>query len=116
MKKWTDSHVRGPIDEMEKFKAKVENMPIVDFVNQKTKLLDQAKKLSSLDVEDYKDTQDPDFVKGEFLFKNYLARKNSSDEYYLSETPKIVEGISYKFALFPNGCSLHEGTHIAVGI
>ena len=56
MKKWTDSLVRRPINEMEKFKAKVENMPIVDFVNERTKLLNQANKLSSLHAEDFVDT------------------------------------------------------------
>ena len=35
MKEWTDSHVRPPIDEMKKFKASVESMPMVSFVNQK---------------------------------------------------------------------------------
>ena len=56
MRKWTDSHVRKPIDEFTKFKFKVENMPIVDFVNETTKLLNQANKLSSLHAEDFVDT------------------------------------------------------------
>ena len=43
IKKWTDSHVRGPIDKMQKLKTEIENMPMVDFVNQNTKLLEQAK-------------------------------------------------------------------------
>ena len=35
MNEWIVSHVRPPIDEMKKFKASVESMPMVSFVNQK---------------------------------------------------------------------------------
>ena len=35
MNEWIISHVRPPIDEMKKFKASVESMPMVSFVNQK---------------------------------------------------------------------------------
>ena len=35
MNEWIISHVRPPIDEMKKFKASVESMPMVSFVNQR---------------------------------------------------------------------------------
>ena len=62
MKEWTDSHVIQSIDEMKKFKASVESMPMVSFVNQKNKTLEQASNLSSIIVEDFKDVQDPDYA------------------------------------------------------
>ena len=35
MKEWTDSHVIKSIDKMKKFKASVESIPMVSFVNQR---------------------------------------------------------------------------------
>ena len=35
MKEWTDSHVIQSIDKMKKFKASVESIPMVSFVNQR---------------------------------------------------------------------------------
>ena len=55
MKEWTDSHVRVPLDEMKNYKAKVESMSMVNFVNKSGKILDQAKKLSSLKVREFED-------------------------------------------------------------
>ena len=40
MNEWIINHVRQPIDEMRKFKASVESMPMVSFVNKRNKILD----------------------------------------------------------------------------
>ena len=98
---------------MQKLKTEIENMPMVDFVNQNTKLLDQAKKLSSLSVKEFEDSPDPDYVKGTFVFENYLQRRKNAPEVYFSE-PIIVEGIYYKLRVHPSGDG--EGTHIEVSI
>ena len=71
MKEWTASHGRLPIDEMKKFKASVESMPMVSFVNQRSKILEQANKLSSIDIKKFIDAQDPYYAQGEFVFENY---------------------------------------------
>ena len=62
MKEWIINHVRPAIDEMKKFKASVESMPMVSFVNKKNKTLEQASNLSSIIVEDFEDVQDPDYA------------------------------------------------------
>ena len=55
-----------------------------------------------------------DFVKGQFVFKDYKARsKNNSD--FLSDQI-IVENCLYALSITPNGWDSGKNTHISVGI
>ena len=88
---------------------------MVDFTNKTMKILDQAKEFSSKEVGEFKDAQDPNLVKGVFVFENYLARRNDAEESFFSG-PIMVEGVCYRLIFYPNGWDDGKGTHISVGM
>ena len=115
MEEWTNGYVKQPLNEMKNFKKEIENMPIVYFVNQTApKIIEQAKKLSANEVEEFQVKKNVEYAKGEFLVKSYIERKNSLQD-VLSE-PIIVEGVCYILKFFPNGFYGGKGTHISLGI
>ena len=81
MKDLTDSYSKLAIDEMKKFNASVESIPMVRFVNQKNKILDQANKLSSFDVKKFEDIQNPDYARGELVFQNYEQQRLNAKKF-----------------------------------
>ena len=94
MKDQTDSYAKPAINEMNKFKASVVSIPMVPFVNQKNKILDQANKYCSIDVKMFEDIQNPDCTSGELVFQNYEQKRLNAKERYFSH-PIIVEGVFY---------------------
>ena len=66
-------------------------------------------------MRDFKISQDTRYPYAEFKFENYHERRNGAQRVHWSE-PIVVEGISYRLKVHPNGWKRGEGTHISVGV
>ena len=78
--------------------------------------LEQIEQLSSKEIAQFEDNQDDSlYAKGDFELSRYNLRRNRPVKYFHSN-PIMVEGVSYRAEIYPEGWGDGEGTHISFGI
>ena len=115
MENWTENKVRPALNAIRDFKAKVEKMPMADFVRKNTQVLLQAQHLNASNLRDFSYNQDPKYPYVEFKFENYHERRIGAQKTHWSD-PIVVDVVSYRLKVHANGWKKGEGSHISVGI
>ena len=67
------------------------------------------------EIAKYEDILHSEFAKGKFTLKHFHSKHNSADEFFNSK-PIIVDGVSYRAVIIPQGWGADLGNYISVGV